>query len=80
MSNCDSIWGWLSITHALSLVDTYWVKLVGSDLSCNVSLYTHKFNKQIAKAAFDGELCGYGQDFRSFEYLATRFPRIAGIL
>jgi len=47
--------------YALSLVDTYWVRPVGGDLCwSDISLYTHKFNKQIAKAAFDGELCRCG--------------------
>ena len=49
MSGCHTLYGWLSITHALSLIDTYWVKPIDSDLTWKkVSLYTHEFNEVIA--------------------------------
>lgn len=44
------------MTHALSLVDTFWVKPKDSTLAWdNVSLYTHEFNEVVAKAALTGE-------------------------
>lgn len=55
-SGCDTIQGYLDITHALSLVDTFWVKPQDSELTWEeVSLYTHPFNEAIAEAALDGE-------------------------
>lgn len=69
LSGCDTIYGWLSITHALSLIDTYWVKPVDSELSWeNVSLYTHEFNEVVAKTAFEGGLHGYNLSTTSPEY------------
>lgn len=69
MSGCDTIYGWLSVTHALSLVDTYWVKPVGSKLAWEqVSLYTHEFNEVVAKTAFEGGLHGYNLSTTSPEY------------
>lgn len=69
MSGCDTIYGWLSVTHALSLVDTYWVKPVDSKLAWEqVSLYTHEFNEVVAKTAFEGGLHGYNLSTTSPEY------------
>jgi len=69
MSGCDTIYGWLSVTHALSLIDTYWVKPVDSLLSWEqVSLYTHEFNEVVAKTAFEGGLHGYNLSTTSPEY------------
>lgn len=68
-SGCDTIQGYLNITHALSLVDTFWVKPVDSRLSWeNVSLYTHAFNETIAKTAFEGGLHGRHLSDTSPEY------------
>ena len=61
-SGCATLDGYLQITHALSLIDTFWVKSVGSDLHWkDVSLFTHPFNEVIAKTAFEGGL--YGDNF-----------------
>lgn len=69
MSGCHTLYGWLSITHALSLIDTYWVKPIDSDLTWKkVSLYTHEFNEVIAKTAFEGGLHGYNLSTTSPEY------------
>lgn len=58
-SGCDTIQGYLDITHALSLIDTFWVKPTDSKLEWSkVSLYTHPFNETIAKTAFEGGLHG----------------------
>ncbi|MDO5422769.1 MAG: HipA protein [Eubacteriales bacterium] len=69
MSGCDTLQGYLDITHALSLVDTFWVRPVGSLLHWeDVSLYTHPFNETIAKTAFEGGLHGMGLSTTSPEY------------
>lgn len=69
MSGCHTLYGWLSITHALSLIDTYWVKPVDSELTWEkVSLYTHEFNEVVAKTAFEGGLHGYNLSTTSPEY------------
>lgn len=62
VSGCDTITGFLDVSHALSLIDTFWVRPLGSNLCWNdVSLYTHPFNEVIAKTAFEGGL--HGRDF-----------------
>lgn len=69
MSGCDTLRGFLDITHALSLVDTFWVRPVGTTLSWqDVSLYTHEFNEVVAKTAFEGGLHGRGLSTTSPEY------------
>lgn len=68
-SGCDTILGYLSITHALSLIDTFWVKPEDSDLTWeHVSLFTHEFNEVVAKTAFEGGLHGYNLETTSPEY------------
>lgn len=52
---CDELEGFLRVTHALSLNDTFWVKEPTSPLAWrDVSLYQNEFNEVIAQAAFDG--------------------------
>ena len=69
LSGCDTILGFLQISHALSLIDTFWVKPVNSNLTwCDVSLYTHDFNEVIAKTAFEGGLHGRELSTTSPEY------------
>ena len=52
---CDDLEGFLRVTHALSLNDTFWVKEAGSDLCwCDVSLYENEFDRLVSEAAFDG--------------------------
>lgn len=54
---CTELDGYLNITHALSLNDTFWVKPVGSPLCWkDVSLYQNEFNLIISEAAFDGTI------------------------
>ncbi len=68
-SGCATLQGYLDITHALSLIDTYWVKPIGSLLKWkDVSLYTHEFNEVIAKSAFEGGLHGRNLSTTSPEY------------
>lgn len=54
---CEQLDGYLDVTHALSLNDTFWVKPVSSPLLWDdVSLYRNPFNEVISEAAFDGML------------------------
>jgi hypothetical protein len=62
---CNTLSGYINVSHALSLNDTFWVKQdIQKDLTWdNVSLYKNKFNATIAKIAFDGGM--YGEQFSS---------------
>lgn len=54
---CDTLDGYLDITHALSLNDTFWVKRKDSPLCwADVSLYRNPFDEIISEAAFDGSM------------------------
>lgn len=54
---CDDLEGFLKVTHALSLNDTFWVKPSDSPLCWSqVSLYQNEFNHLISEAAFDGTI------------------------
>ena len=49
---CQELDGYLDVTHALSLNDTFWVKRVDSPLKWReVSLYRNPFNEVISEAA-----------------------------
>ena len=61
-SGCATLQGYLDITHALSLIDTYWVKPIGSLLKWkDVSLYTHELKelspRQRLRVVCMGEIC-----------------------
>lgn len=69
LSGCDTVQGFLDVSHALSLVDIFWVKRADSDLCWKkVSLYTHPFNEVIARTAFEGGLHGRQLSTTSPEY------------
>ena len=52
---CSRLEGFLQVTHALSLNDTFWVRQADEDLKWNdVSLYSNPFDDLVAAAAFDG--------------------------
>ena len=54
---CDDLEGFLRVTHALSLNDTFWVREGDSSLTWRqVSLYTNSFSEIISQAAFDGTI------------------------
>lgn len=54
---CADLEGFLQVTHALSLNDTFWVKLADSTAKwADVSLYRNEFNELISEAAFDGTI------------------------
>lgn len=68
-SGCNTLSGFLNISHALSLIDTFWVKDEHSNLDWEaVSLFTHPFNEVIAKTAFEGGLHGQQLSTTSPEY------------
>lgn len=59
---CYNLDGYIRITHALTLNDTFWVKPVNSDLQWKqVSLYSNEFDETIARIAFEGGM--YGEQF-----------------
>ena len=63
MCGCYNLDGFIRVTHALSLNDTFWIKTVDSKLQWkNVSLYENQFDETIAKIAFEGGL--YGKELR----------------
>ena len=52
---CDTLSGFIDVTHAASVNDTFWVKKAGDDASWDdVSLYRNEFNETISKQAFYG--------------------------
>ena len=52
---CDDLEGFLNVTHAVSLNDTFWVKKAKSNLTWDqMSLYRNEFDQLISEAAFDG--------------------------
>lgn len=54
-SGCNNLEGFLNVSHALSLNDTYWVKSADSDLKWkDVSLYHNDFDEVVAQLAFEG--------------------------
>lgn len=61
---CYNLDGYIRVTHALTLNDTFWVKPVDSNLQWDqVSLYSNEFDETIARIAFEGGM--YGQQFSS---------------
>lgn len=61
---CYNLDGFVRVTYALSLNDTFWVRPVNSDLTWDkVSLYRNDFDETIARLAFEGGL--YGEQFTS---------------
>lgn len=68
-SGCNTVQGFLDITHALSLTDTFWVKRKDSILKWeNVSLFRNPFNEVVAHTAFDGGMYGNNLSTPSPEY------------
>ncbi len=52
---CDDLEGFIQVTYALSLNDTFWVRQDGSPMAwTDISLYTNDFSELISQAAFDG--------------------------
>ena len=52
---CDAIDGYVRLTHAITVNDTFWIKREDEDINWEqVSPYRNPFNKTISKFAFDG--------------------------
>ena len=52
---CEKTEGYIRMTHAATLNDTFWVKSEKEDISWeNVSLYRNQFDAVISKLAFEG--------------------------
>lgn len=61
---CYDLEGFVRLTHALTLNDSFWIKPENSDLKWeNVSLFRNEFDETIAHIAFEGGL--YGEQFTS---------------
>ena len=59
---CYDLDGYIRITHALTLNDSFWVKPITSELKwADVSLFQNEFDNTIAHIAFEGGL--YGEQF-----------------
>jgi len=78
---CDDPEGFLRVTHALSLNDTFWVRETDSPLTWReVSLYTNPFSEIISEAAFDGvisetDLSSTSPEFGTDGYYAKCWKR-----
>ena len=52
---CETVEGFIKITHAASINDTYWVKSETESVTWNdVSFYRNEFNDIVSKLAFEG--------------------------
>jgi len=66
---CDDMEGFLRVTHALSLNDTFWVRAKTSGQRWkSLSLYSNEFNELISEAAFDGTFSEMGLSSTSPEF------------
>ena len=80
---CDDLDGFLRVTHALSLNDTFWVKEADSALGwADVSLYQNEFDQLVSEAAFDGiisetDLSSTSPEFGTDGYYAKCWVRDA---
>lgn len=55
MCGCEKTEGFLRITHAASLNDTFWIKSEDESVTWeNISLYRNQFNEVISRLAFEG--------------------------
>lgn len=62
---CDDNEGFIRLTHAVGINDTFWIKSDGENLSWkDVSLYQNPFNTVISRLAFEGAGL-YGETFSS---------------
>ena len=78
---CDDPEGFLRVTHALSLNDTFWVREADVSLCWeDVSLYANPFSEIISEAAFDGiisetDLSSTSPEFGTDGYYAKCWKR-----
>lgn len=53
--HCDTLDGFIRVTHAASINDTFWIKQADKPMSWQqVSLYRNDFDKSISRLAFEG--------------------------
>ena len=53
--HCDTLDGFIHVTHAASINDTFWIKGAGEQISWrDISLYQNDFDKTISRLAFEG--------------------------
>jgi len=53
--HCDTLDGFIRVTHAASINDTFWIKQADEPISWQqVSLYRNDFDKSISRLAFEG--------------------------
>lgn len=53
--HCDTLDGFIRVTHAASINDTFWIKQADEPMSWQqVSLYRNDFDKSISRLAFEG--------------------------
>lgn len=61
--NCYDLEGFIQVTHAATLNDTFWIRPAESSLSWNnVSLFQNPFDDIVARIAFEGGM--YGEHFQ----------------
>ena len=66
---CDDLEGFIRVTYALSLNDTFWVRPDTATTQWRgMSLYTNEFNELISEAAFDGTFSEMGISSTSPEF------------
>jgi len=52
---CDNNLGFIKLTHAVGINDTFWIKTESENIKwSDVSLYTNQFSEVISKLAFEG--------------------------
>lgn len=52
---CDTTEGFIRITHAASINDSFWIRKVGENVTWDdISFYRNDFNETISKLAFEG--------------------------
>lgn len=69
---CDTLEGFLNVSHALSLNDTFWVKKESENLKWEqVSLYKNPFDEIVARLAFEGGMYGEQLSSTSPEYTGS---------
>ena len=52
---CEKVEGYIQVTHAATLNDTFWIKTDKEDVTWQkISLYRNEFNETISKLAFEG--------------------------
>ncbi|MCD7716366.1 MAG: HipA protein [Lachnospiraceae bacterium] len=62
LCGCYDLEGYIRVTYALNLNDTFWIRPAASDLTWDrVSLFRNDFDETIAHLAFEGGL--YGESF-----------------